>query len=60
MIRTKRPKSKPMPAAYAELIALFPLRPLHDEVDYDNALEVAECLLVRSASARTRRTFSMS
>lgn len=34
-----------MPAAYAELIALFPLRPLHDEVDYDNALEVAEALV---------------
>jgi len=34
-----------MPAAYAGLIALFPLRPLHDEVDYDNALEVAEALV---------------
>jgi HTH-type transcriptional regulator/antitoxin HigA len=37
--------SKPMPAIYAELVALFPLRPLHDEVDYDNALEVAEALV---------------
>jgi HTH-type transcriptional regulator/antitoxin HigA len=34
-----------MPAIYAELVALFPLRPLHDEVDYDNALEVAEALV---------------
>jgi HTH-type transcriptional regulator/antitoxin HigA len=34
-----------MPATYAELIAIFPLRPLHDEVDYDNALEVAEALV---------------
>ena len=30
---------------YAALIDLFPLRPLHDEVDYDNALEVAEMLV---------------
>jgi HTH-type transcriptional regulator/antitoxin HigA len=45
MIRTKRQKSRPIPATYAELIALFPLRPLHDEVDYDNALEVAEALV---------------
>jgi HTH-type transcriptional regulator/antitoxin HigA len=35
----------PTPAAYAELVALFPLRPLHDEVDYDNALEVAKTLV---------------
>jgi HTH-type transcriptional regulator / antitoxin HigA len=34
-----------MPADYAQLVALFPLRPLHDEVDYDNALEVAEALV---------------
>jgi antitoxin component HigA of HigAB toxin-antitoxin module len=45
MIRTKRRKSKALPATYAELIALFPLRPLHDEVDYDNALEMAEVLV---------------
>jgi HTH-type transcriptional regulator / antitoxin HigA len=32
-------------ASYASLIAKFPLRPLHDEVDYDNALEVAESLV---------------
>ena len=45
MIRTIKHKSKSMPAGYAELVALFPLRPLHDEVDYDNALEVAEALV---------------
>jgi hypothetical protein len=37
--------TRPTPAAYAELVALFPLRPLHDEVDYDNALEVAKTLV---------------
>src|SRR5271170_7224369 len=45
MIRTKRHKSKLTPATYAELIAVLPLRPLHDEVDHDNALEVAEALV---------------
>ncbi len=45
MIRAVKHRSKPMPAIYAELVALFPLRPLHDEVDYDNALEVAETLV---------------
>ncbi len=45
MIRTIKHKSKPMAARYAELVAQFPLRPLHDEVDYDNALEVAEALV---------------
>ncbi len=45
MIRTVKHKLKPIPAIYAELVTLFPLRPLHDEVDYDNALEVAEALV---------------
>jgi len=45
MIRTKKRGTKSMPANYAELVALLPLRPLHDEVDYDNALEVAEGLV---------------
>jgi HTH-type transcriptional regulator/antitoxin HigA len=37
-----------IPKSYAGLIALFPLRPLHDEVDYDNALEIAEALVGRT------------
>ena len=37
--RTSSPKS------YAALVSLFPLRPLRDEVDYDNALEMAESLV---------------
>jgi HTH-type transcriptional regulator/antitoxin HigA len=45
MIRANKQKSKTTPKAYAELVALFPLRPLHDEVDYDNALEIAEALV---------------
>ena len=44
-IRTTKHRSRPLPAAYAGLVALFPLRPLHDEVDYDNALEMAEALV---------------
>ena len=36
---------KALPATYAELIARFPLRPLHDEVDHDNALEIADALV---------------
>jgi HTH-type transcriptional regulator / antitoxin HigA len=40
-------KSNRVPQSYAALIATFPLRPLHDEVDYDNALEIAESLVGR-------------
>jgi antitoxin component HigA of HigAB toxin-antitoxin module len=47
MIRTRKTKSSALPAVYAELIALFPLRPLHDDVDYENALEVAEAMVGR-------------
>jgi len=45
MIRAIKQKSKSMPGDYAGLVSLFPLRPLHDEVDYGNALEVAEALV---------------
>ena len=34
-----------VPRTYADLVALYPLRPLHHEVDYDNALEMAESLV---------------
>jgi antitoxin component HigA of HigAB toxin-antitoxin module len=34
-----------MPATYADLSARFPLRPLRDEMDYDNSLEVAAALV---------------
>ena len=45
MIHASKQKSKPIPVDYAGLVSLFPLRPLHDEVDYGNALEVAEALV---------------
>jgi antitoxin component HigA of HigAB toxin-antitoxin module len=45
MILAFKHRSKAIPVAYTELIALFPLRPLSDEVDYDNALEIAEALV---------------
>ena len=45
MIHTRKAKSTVVPPVYAGLIALFPLRPLHDEVDYENALEVAEAMV---------------
>jgi len=45
MIRTIKRKSMSIPVDYADLNARFPLRPLHDEVDYNNALEVAESLV---------------
>ena len=38
-------KWKSATKSYAALIDNFPLRPLHDEVDYDNALEVVETLV---------------
>ena len=45
MSRISKRNAKSAPEKYAALIDLFPLRPLHDEVDYDNALEVAESLV---------------
>ena len=48
MSRTLIHKTSRTPKSYAGLIALFPLRPLHDEVDYDNALEIAESLVGRA------------
>ncbi len=38
-------QSKCLSADYVNLVAYFPLRPLHDEVDYEAALEVAEGLV---------------
>jgi HTH-type transcriptional regulator / antitoxin HigA len=35
---------KRMPRTYAGLVAMFPPRPIHDEADYDNAVEVIERL----------------
>lgn len=32
------------PTTYLELIQQFPLRPLHDETDYDNAIAAADAL----------------
>ncbi len=45
MIRSIKQKPKSLPTVYTDLIAMFPLRPVRDEVDYDNALEVAEALV---------------
>jgi HTH-type transcriptional regulator/antitoxin HigA len=42
---TINPKPKATLVNFADLNAQFPLRPLHDEVDYDNALEAAESLV---------------
>jgi HTH-type transcriptional regulator / antitoxin HigA len=37
-----------LPPSYAGLVAAFPLRPLDDEVDYDNALATAQALVGRT------------
>jgi len=48
MNRTSTRLNSRPPKTYAALIAQFPLRPLHDEVDYDNALEIAGRLVGRT------------
>ena len=48
MSRMPRTTTSRPPKSYVALIAQFPLRPLHDEVDYDNALEIAEALVGRT------------
>jgi HTH-type transcriptional regulator / antitoxin HigA len=47
-MRKIKSKSRSTPQSHAELVALFPLRPLHDELDYDNALETADALVGRA------------
>jgi HTH-type transcriptional regulator/antitoxin HigA len=36
--------SKRLPRTYAGLVGLLPPRPIHDKVDYDNAVEMIGCL----------------
>jgi len=45
---TKRPASE-VPRNYIELVRWFPLRPIHDRVDYENALEVVNALAAISS-----------
>ena len=33
-----------LPVNYQELVRMFPLRPLHDKVDLDNATEIADAM----------------
>ncbi len=35
---------KNIPTNYSELVALFPLRPIHDSVDLDNATEILDAM----------------
>jgi HTH-type transcriptional regulator/antitoxin HigA len=39
----------PLPETYDELIRIFPLRPVHDEVDLENAREIMDGLAVLDA-----------
>jgi HTH-type transcriptional regulator / antitoxin HigA len=48
MSRSVLPRATRLPTSYAGLIGAFPLRPLQDEVDYDNALEIAQALVGRT------------
>jgi HTH-type transcriptional regulator/antitoxin HigA len=41
-MKTKTTKRDKIPKAYADLVGLFMPRPLHDEVDYRNALRVLD------------------
>ncbi len=45
MVRSRKQNSKSIPKAYAELVRLFPLQPLRDEVKYDHALWMAGALV---------------
>ncbi len=43
-MRTRTLTHDDIPASYAELVELFMVRPLHDEVDYRNALAVLDAM----------------
>ena len=43
-MRTRTLTHDDIPASYAELVGLFMVRPLHDEVDYHNALAVLDAM----------------
>ncbi len=47
MRRAVKQKTIHIPKSYAALIALFPLRPLQDEANYDKALQIAKYLVGR-------------
>ena len=40
-VTCKKPVFADLPEDYAGLVAFYPLRPLHDKVDFNNAYEVA-------------------
>jgi HTH-type transcriptional regulator/antitoxin HigA len=46
MTRTTTPAAgfKRLPRTYAGLVAMLPPRPIHDKVDYDNAVEMIDRL----------------
>jgi len=43
-MKTKTPSCRAIPKAYTELVALLMPRPLHDDIDYRNALQVLESM----------------
>ncbi len=48
MRHTTHTNANPLPAILAELYAEYPIRPIRDEVDLDNAMEMADRLAVLS------------
>ena len=46
MSRTRTTFPREMPTSYDELIELFPLRPIHDDVELANATEMAHRLAI--------------
>lgn len=48
MRHTTHTTANPLPTILTELYAEYPIRPIHDEVDLDNAMEIADRLAVLS------------
>lgn len=50
MKKTKTLSSAHIPETYADLVAIYPPRPLHDKVDYENAAEIVDAIAIRDES----------
>lgn len=44
-MNVKLSRIRSLPTLYSKLMAFYPIRPIRDEIDYDNALQIVERLI---------------
>ncbi len=53
----KRPSRTKLPSTFDGLMARHPLRPIHDDVDHDNATEIIDALATLPKRSRDKEDF---